>query len=151
MKFAAGVLALALMTGTATAADLTLERVYAAPDLTGPRARGVALSPDGTLVTYLRARPDNPRVTDLWAADVAGGPPRRLIDAAALGPDRTARTAAIAGLVAAGARGLAVTWPSPEPEDIEAALAAGAVKVIAKPISAARLTEALKTLLPESA
>ena len=74
-----------------------------------------------------------------------------LIDAAALGPDRTARTAAIAGLVAAGARGLAVTWPSPEPEDIEAALAAGAVKVIAKPISAARLTEALKTLLPESA
>ena len=74
-----------------------------------------------------------------------------LVDAAALGPDRTARTAAIAGLVAAGARGLAVTWPSPEPEDIEAALAAGAVKVIAKPISAARLTEALKTLLPESA
>ena len=74
-----------------------------------------------------------------------------LVDAAALGPDRTARTAAIAGLVAAGARGLAVTWPSPEPEDIEAALAAGAVKVIAKPISAARLTEALLTLLPESA
>ena len=44
-----------------------------------------------------------------------------------------------------------MTWPSPEPEDIEAALAAGAVKVIAKPISAARLTEALLTLLPESA
>jgi signal transduction histidine kinase/CheY-like chemotaxis protein len=74
-----------------------------------------------------------------------------LVDAAALGPDRTARTAAIARLVAAGAHGMAVTWPSPEPEDIEAALAAGAVKVIAKPISAARLTEALKTLLPESA
>jgi len=53
--------------------------------------------------------------------------------------------------VAAGARGLAVTWPSPEPGDIEAALAAGAVKVIAKPISAARLTEALRSLLPESA
>ena len=74
-----------------------------------------------------------------------------LVDAAALGPDRTARMAAIAGLVAAGARGLAVTWPSPDPEDIEAALAAGAVKVIAKPISAARLTETLRTLLPESA
>lgn len=86
MKFAAGVLALALMTGSATAEDLTLERVYAAPDLSGPRARGVALSPDGTLVTYLRARADNPRVTDLWAADVAGGAPRRLIDAAALIP-----------------------------------------------------------------
>jgi CheY-like chemotaxis protein len=74
-----------------------------------------------------------------------------LVDAAALGVDREARVAAIAGLVAAGARGLAVTWPSPDPEDIEAALAAGAVKVIAKPISAARLTEALLTLLPESA
>ena len=34
---------------------------------------------------------------------------------------------------------------------VEAALAAGAVKVIAKPISAARLTEALRSLLPESA
>ncbi len=86
MKFVAGVLGLALMTGSATAADLTLERVYAAPDLTGPRARGVALSPDGTVVTYLRARADNPRMTDLWAADVAGGAPRRLIDAAALIP-----------------------------------------------------------------
>ena len=74
-----------------------------------------------------------------------------LVDAAALGPDRETRIAAIAKLVAAGACGLAVTWPSPDPEDIEAALAAGAVKVIAKPISAARLTEALRSLLPESA
>ncbi|MFM8941719.1 MAG: DPP IV N-terminal domain-containing protein, partial [Phenylobacterium sp.] len=86
MKLAAGVLALTLMSASATAADLTLDRVYAAPDLSGPRARGLALSPDGTLVTYLRARADNPRVTDLWAADVAGGAPRRLIDAAALIP-----------------------------------------------------------------
>ncbi|MFZ4067017.1 MAG: DPP IV N-terminal domain-containing protein, partial [Phenylobacterium sp.] len=86
MKLVAGVMALALTAGGAAAADLALERVYSAPDLSGPRARGVALSPDGTLVTYLRARADNPRVTDLWAADVAGGPPRRLIDAAALIP-----------------------------------------------------------------
>lgn len=86
MKLVAGVLALALTAGGAAAADLALERVYSAPDLSGPRARGVALSPDGTLVTYLRARADNPRVTDLWAADVAGGAPRRLIDSAALIP-----------------------------------------------------------------
>lgn len=86
MKLTAGVLALTLMAGAAMATDLTLERVYSAPDLSGPRARGVALSPDGSLVTYLRARADNPRVTDLWAADVAGGDPRRLIDAAALTP-----------------------------------------------------------------
>lgn len=86
MKRVAGVLALVLTAGAALAGDLTLERVYAAPDLSGPRARGVALSPDGSLVTYLRARADNPRVTDLWAADVAGGAPRKLIDAAGLIP-----------------------------------------------------------------
>ena len=56
MKLAAGLAALALSAGSATAADLSLDRVYAAPDLTGPRARGVDLSPDGSLVTYLRAR-----------------------------------------------------------------------------------------------
>ncbi|MDO8379602.1 MAG: hypothetical protein Q7T09_11510, partial [Phenylobacterium sp.] len=44
-----------LMVGAARAEKLTPERVYAAPDLTGPRARGVTLSPDGKLVTYLKA------------------------------------------------------------------------------------------------
>ena len=53
MKLVAGAMVLALTAGGAAAADLTLERVYSAPDLSGPRARGVALSPDGTLVTYL--------------------------------------------------------------------------------------------------
>ncbi len=65
---------------------LTPERVYAAPDLSGPRARGVALSPDGTMVTYLKAKADDPRMTDLWGADVAGGEPRLLIDGRALIP-----------------------------------------------------------------
>ncbi len=90
MKFLMGVLAMGLLTGSVQAAVLTPERVYAAPDLTGPRARGVGLSPDGTLVTYLKARSDDPRMTDLWAADVKGGAPRLLIDALALVPkDRT--------------------------------------------------------------
>lgn len=66
---------------------LTPERVFANPDLNGPRARGVALSPDGALVTYLRARDDDQSVTDLWAARVDGGAPFRLIDANALNPD----------------------------------------------------------------
>jgi len=65
---------------------LTPERVFAAPDLSGPRARGVGLSPDGAMVTFLRAKADDPRMTDLWAADVAGGEPRLLIDAQALVP-----------------------------------------------------------------
>jgi dipeptidyl-peptidase-4 len=89
MKRAAAALAAGvLMTtaGMASAEKLTLERVYAAPDLTGPRARGVGLAPDGSLVTYLKAKADDPRMTDLWAADVAGGEPRLLIDARALMP-----------------------------------------------------------------
>ena len=90
MNRLAAVLAGVVMAGTAMAAQaqqkITPERVFAAPDLSGPRARGVSLSPDGAMVTYLRAKIDDPRMTDLWAADVAGGEPRMLIDARALIP-----------------------------------------------------------------
>jgi dipeptidyl-peptidase-4 len=90
MPFLAALLAVVPVTGATAPARLTPERVYAAPDLSGPRARGVRLSPDGTMVTYVKAKPDDPRTTDLWAADVAGGPARMLIDARTLfDPHRT--------------------------------------------------------------
>ncbi len=63
---------------------LTPERVFADPDLSGPRARGVRVSPDGSAVTFLKAKTEDQRVTDLWIADVAGGPARRLVDGGAL-------------------------------------------------------------------
>src|SRR4051794_18625511 len=66
------------------AQQLTPERIFADPDLSGPTAKGVALSPDGKRVTYLKAKPEAANVQDLWAADVAGGEPYRLIDSAAL-------------------------------------------------------------------
>lgn len=66
---------------------LTPEAVFGATDLNGPRARGVKLSPDGALVTYLRAKDDDQNTLDLWAADVKGGEPFRLIDARALQPE----------------------------------------------------------------
>ena len=79
------------------AEQLTPARVYADPDLAGPRARDVQLSPDGTLVTYLKAKPDDQRMTDLWAADVAGGEPRLLVDGRKLIPEgRTLSEAEIA-------------------------------------------------------
>jgi dipeptidyl-peptidase-4 len=65
---------------------LTPERVFASPDLNGPRARGVKLSPDGTLVTYLKGAQDDANRLDLWAVDVKGGEPFRLIDSKALAP-----------------------------------------------------------------
>lgn len=66
------------------AEKLTPERVFADPNLSGPTAKGVALSPDGKRVTYLKAKPEAANVQDLWAADVKGGEPYRLIDSAAL-------------------------------------------------------------------
>jgi dipeptidyl-peptidase-4 len=68
----------------ALAEKLTPERIFADPALNGPTAKGVALSPDGKRVTYLKAKAEAANVQDLWAADVKGGEPYRLIDSAAL-------------------------------------------------------------------
>ncbi|MGI8841952.1 MAG: S9 family peptidase [Caulobacteraceae bacterium] len=86
MKILAGLAVMLLMTGAAHAQRLTPERVFADPDLSGPRARLVKMAPDGSAVTWLRARADDQRLTDLWIADVAGGAPRLLIDGRALTP-----------------------------------------------------------------
>jgi dipeptidyl-peptidase-4 len=71
---------------TALRGILTPARVFASPDLSGPRARGVAMAPDGSAVTFLKAKDTDLTVTDLWIADVSGGSPRLLIDGAALAP-----------------------------------------------------------------
>ena len=71
----------------ADSAILTPERVFANPSLSGPVAKGVSLSPDGELVVFLRSRPDDVEVQDLWAAPTGPGEPFKLIDARALVPD----------------------------------------------------------------
>jgi dipeptidyl-peptidase-4 len=58
---------------------LTPERVFASPALSGPAARGPAISPDGAWVTWLKASPDNQYRLDLWVAPVAGGEARLLV------------------------------------------------------------------------
>lgn len=72
--------------GSALAEVLTPERTFAAPDLSGPTARGVQFSPDGRLVTFLRAKPEDRTTLDLWAVPTAGGEPHRLVDARTLEP-----------------------------------------------------------------
>jgi dipeptidyl-peptidase-4 len=62
-------------------ATLTPERVFANPDLSGPKAVGARLSPDGTLLTFLKPKLTNATVQDLWAVDVKGGEPYVLVDA----------------------------------------------------------------------
>jgi dipeptidyl-peptidase-4 len=86
MKLVLAAVAASMSLSLAHAEVLTPARVFASPDLSGPQARGVALAPDGSAVTYLKAKTDDVDVTDLWIADVAGGAPRMLIDGRALSP-----------------------------------------------------------------
>jgi len=83
----AALIALPLTALPAMAEKLTAQRVYESPDLSGPRARGVKLSPDGKAVTYIKTRVDDLLVTDLWIADVGGGEPRMLLDGKTLAPE----------------------------------------------------------------
>jgi dipeptidyl-peptidase 4 len=99
------------VSSTARADNLPLERLFAAPDLSGPALRGVKISPDGKLIAYLRARDDDKDRFDLWAYDVPAGRHRQLVDSRTLaGADRALsseeearrerqRTAALSGIV----------------------------------------------------
>ena len=74
---------IAIQSTPAHAADsrkLTLERVFASPDLAGPQPRALKLSPDGTLVTLLKPRADEKERLDLWAIDTRTGSERMLVD-----------------------------------------------------------------------
>jgi dipeptidyl-peptidase 4 len=77
-------LLLSLVAIHATAAPLTVERIFGAPDLSGPRLREPKFSPDGRYVTYLQAKQDNKDQLDLWAFDTQTGKPRLLVDSRAL-------------------------------------------------------------------
>src|SRR5215204_1198997 len=71
---------LAVGAGPVCAEILTLERIFAAPDLNGPTLRGVEISPDGKLIAYLKARADDKDRFDLWAFDVRESRDRLLVD-----------------------------------------------------------------------
>lgn len=60
--------------------QLTLERVFASPDLSGPQPRALRISPDGRLVTLLKPRQNERDRLDLWAIDSATGAERMLVD-----------------------------------------------------------------------
>lgn len=62
---------------------LTLERLYDGPDLSGPRATGVQLSPDGSMLTFLKPIQGQSSLS-LWAMPSGGGEPYVLLDAGAL-------------------------------------------------------------------
>jgi dipeptidyl-peptidase-4 len=100
-----------LICGSCMAEKLTLERLFAAPDISGPSLRAAHFSPDGKRVAYLRGKADDKDRFDLWAYDVATGKHALLVDSAVLDPEQHAlsaeeaqrrerqRTAALGGIV----------------------------------------------------
>ncbi|MFM8844532.1 MAG: hypothetical protein ACKOGN_01340 [Gammaproteobacteria bacterium] len=103
----------AIAAGAALAepAKLTIDRLFAAPDLSGPTLRGARFSPDGKWVTYLQGKAEAKDRLDVWAYDTASKQSRLLVDSAALVADEgklspeeearreRARTSALAGIV----------------------------------------------------
>ncbi len=91
MKFAILSVAIALafaapaMADETPASKLTLERVFASPNLGGPAPRALTLSPDGSLLTSLRQRADDRERFDLWAVDTTNGAARMLVDSTKFG------------------------------------------------------------------
>jgi len=93
------------------AEPLTVERIFAAPDLSGPRLREPQFSPDGRYVTYLQGKADAKDQLDLWAFDTRTGASKLLVDSRALatGPETLSaeeearrerqRTASLQGIV----------------------------------------------------
>ncbi|WP_380873826.1 peptidase S9 [Sphingomonas sp. DBB INV C78] len=82
---AALIAAVALVPNPAFAEKLTLERLFASPALAGPTPRSLKLSPDGSLATVLRNRPDDVERFDLWAIDTSSGKVRMLVDSKKVG------------------------------------------------------------------
>jgi dipeptidyl-peptidase-4 len=101
----------ALCAPQALAEKLSIERIFGAPDISGPSLRTPQISPDGRLVTYLKGRDDDKDRLDLWAYDVRAKRHRLLVDSRSLtGPDKPLsaaeearrerqRTSALSGII----------------------------------------------------
>jgi len=63
---------------------LSVERLYEDPALTGVAPRLLKLSPDGQRVSFLRGKPQDQMVFDLWEYHIASGKTRLLVDSTAL-------------------------------------------------------------------
>src|SRR5882724_3993793 len=75
---------LGCFTLAAHAEPLTVARIFAAPDLVGPRLQSPKISPDGKYVTFLQGKADNLDQLDLWGFDVRSGRASLLVDSQAL-------------------------------------------------------------------
>ncbi len=77
---------LLLAAASATAGELTIDRIYGGGSLNGPTPSHLGVSPDGTRVTFLRAKSDDQNTFDLWEYNVKAGATRLLVDSKVLAP-----------------------------------------------------------------
>jgi dipeptidyl-peptidase-4 len=69
------------------AEQLTIDRIYNGGSLSGPTPHGLQLSPDGSRVTFLRAKADDQHTFDLWEYNLRDHTTRLLVDSKTLEPD----------------------------------------------------------------
>jgi dipeptidyl-peptidase-4 len=65
--------------------QLTIERIFASPPISGPTPRKLKLSPDGRYASLLLPRAEDRERYDLWAMDTSTGAKRMLVDSTKLG------------------------------------------------------------------
>ncbi len=64
---------------------LPIERAFAGPSLSGEDAKGVQLSPDGNLISFITPTQGDAEAGTLWIMPSSGGKPRKLLDSRVLG------------------------------------------------------------------
>ncbi|HET7576840.1 MAG TPA: S9 family peptidase [Sphingomicrobium sp.] len=65
--------------------QLTIERIFASPPISGPTPRQLKLSPDGHYASLLLPRATDRDRYDLWAIDTSTGAKRMLVDSTKIG------------------------------------------------------------------
>lgn len=97
--------------GASHAAELTIDRLFDAPALSGSSVTGLQISPDGSRVTYLQGKTEDKDQLDLWEYDLRDHQARILVNSTELKPARgplsdeelnrreRQRTAALSGIL----------------------------------------------------
>src|SRR5450759_5183799 len=85
------------------AAELTIDRLFDAPALSGPTLVGLKISADATRVTYLQGKPDDKDRLDLWEYNLverrSNSSADSLSSAEELDRRERQRTAALSGIL----------------------------------------------------